>query len=106
VVDDLERALEAVQASAGDADGDDATPLQGFRDGVELIRRQVLEVLRRRGVEPLDVLDQPFDPNWHEAVMYEPADGRPDGEIIGEVRRGYRLGDRLLRPAMVRVAKA
>jgi molecular chaperone GrpE len=108
VVDDLERALEAVEASAGavEESGEDATPLEGFRDGVELIRRQLLDVLRRRGVEPLDVVDQPFDPNWHEAVAYEPAAGRPDGEIIGEVRRGYRLGDRLLRPAMVRVAKA
>ncbi len=107
VVDDLERALTAAAAAPEDgAAGGEEPGLTAFRDGVELIHRQVLDVLRRRGVEPLEVTDQPFDPNWHEAVVYEPAEGRPDGEIIGEVRRGYRLGDRLLRAAMVRVAKA
>jgi molecular chaperone GrpE len=63
-------------------------------------------VLRRRGVEPLDVIGQPFDPEWHEAVAHEPADGRPDGEITAELRRGYRIGSKLLRAAMVKVAKA
>jgi len=108
VVDDLERALSATPPADGDAASasDAAGTLEDFRKGVALIHRQVLEVLRRRGVEPLDVLDQPFDPNWHEAVVYEPVAGRPDGQILAEVRRGYRLGDRLLRPAMVRVAKA
>jgi molecular chaperone GrpE len=100
VVDDLERALAAAPADRG------ADTLEGFREGVELIHRQVLDVLRRRGVQPIETEGQPFDPNWHEAVVYESADGRPDGEIIGEVRRGYRLGQRLLRPSMVRVAKA
>ena len=75
-------------------------------NGVELIRRQLLEVLRRRGVEPLDVVGQDFDPEWHEAVADEPANGRRDGEITAEIRRGYRIGQRLLRPAMVKVAKA
>jgi molecular chaperone GrpE len=94
VVDDLERALAAP-----------ATDASKYRSGVELIRRQLLEVLRRRGVEPLDVLGQDFDPSWHEAVADEPAEGRREGEITGEIRRGYRIGPRLLRPAMVKVAK-
>jgi len=96
VQDDLERALAAAAES----------PDTALRDGVELIHRALLDVLRRRGVEPIETEGQPFDPRWHEAVSYEPADERPDGEIIGEVRRGYRLGQRLLRPSMVRVAKA
>ena len=76
------------------------------RDGIELIHRQLLDVIRRRGVEPFDVVGQMFDPEWHEAVAHEPANGRPDGEITAEVRRGYRVGQRLLRAPMVRVAKA
>lgn len=97
VLDDLERALAAPADSAA------AT---NYRNGVDLIRRQMLEVLRRRGVEPLDVVGQDFDPQWHESVADEPANGRRDGEITGEIRRGYRIGQKLLRAAMVRVAKA
>jgi len=101
VVDDLERALEAEPGPAADGDR-----FARFREGVELIHRQLLDVMRRRGAEPFESLGQPFDPSWHEAVASEPANGRPDGEIVDEIRRGYRLGSRLLRPAMVRVAKA
>jgi len=101
VVDDLERALEAEPGPAADGDR-----FARFREGVELIHRQLLDVMRRRGAEPFESLGQPFDPSWHEAVASEPANGRPDGEIVDEIRRGYRLGARLLRPAMVRVAKA
>ncbi|MFI5177085.1 MAG: nucleotide exchange factor GrpE [Vicinamibacterales bacterium] len=96
VLDDFERALAAP--------GWDRTG--AARQGVELIHRQFLETLRRRGVEPLDVVGLPFDPLWHEAVAAEPAAGRPDGEITAEIRRGYRIGQRLLRPAQVRVARA
>ncbi|MEZ5319670.1 MAG: nucleotide exchange factor GrpE [Vicinamibacterales bacterium] len=99
VVDDLERALGA----AGEGGG---ASVEGLRQGVALIHRQLLEVLRRRGVEPLEVLGHDFDPAWHEAVAHEPAAGHREGEITAEIRRGYRLGDRLLRPAMVKVAKA
>lgn len=95
IVDDLERALAA---DPGDAGG-------SFHQGVQMIHRQMLEMLRRRGVEPIDSIGEDFDPNIHEAVAYEPAEGRREGEIIGELRRGYRLGDRLVRPAMVRVAQ-
>ena len=97
-IDDLERALRATETG-----GDPA--LERYRQGFELIHRQLLEILRRRGVEPLEVVGEAFDPEWHESVATEPADGRPDGEITVESRRGYRIGQRLLRPAMVRVAK-
>ena len=96
IVDDLERALAAAEDS----------PDQSLRDGVVLIHRALLDLLRRRGVEPFDSVGQMFDPEWHEAVASGPADGRPDGEITRELRRGYRIGQRLLRAAQVTVAKA
>ena len=93
IIDNLERAL---QAPAQD------DPL---RKGVELIHKQMLEILRRRGVTPIEALGADFDPHFHQAVSYEPASGRREGEIIEEYGRGYLLGDRLLRPSMVKVAK-
>ena len=100
IVDDLERALAAPANLAGSPE------FAAFHQGVTLIHRQWLEVLRRRGVEPLEVVGKAFDPEWHEAVAHEPADGRPEGEITAELRRGYRIGSKLLRAAMVRVTKA
>lgn len=100
IVDDLERAL-AVPANLADN-----PEFAAFHQGVTLIHRQWLDALKRRGVEPLEVVGKPFDPEWHEAVAHDPADGRADGEITAEVRRGYRIGSKLLRAAMVKVAKA
>ena len=97
LVDDLERALKA------DVAGADAA--EGIRKGVELIHKQLLDVLRKRGVRPIDALGADFDPHFHMAVAHEHADGRREGEVIEEFGRGYMLGDRLLRPAMVKVAK-
>ena len=94
LVDDLERAL---RAEGSDTDA--------IRRGVELIHKQLVETLRKRGVRPIDALGADFDPHYHMAVADEPANGRRDGEVIEEFRRGYMLGDRLLRPAMVKVAK-
>ena len=96
LVDDMERALKADT-------GGEATA--AVRRGVELIHKQLLETLRKRGVKPIDSLGADFDPHFHMAVSHEPAEGRREGEVIEEFRRGYMLGDRLLRPAMVKVAK-
>jgi molecular chaperone GrpE len=96
LMDDLERALKA----EGGAEGGES-----YRRGVELIHRQLGEILRKRGVRPIEVLGADFDPYYHQAVTHEPAEGRREGEIIEEFRRGYMLGDRLLRPSMVKVAK-
>ena len=99
-VDDLERALAASAAGTDDAGG-------ALRRGIELIHRRLLDALRKRGVEQLDVIGQDFDPNWHEAVGHdEAAEGRRDGEITAELTKGYRIGQRLVRPAQVKVAKA
>ncbi|MEO8481265.1 MAG: nucleotide exchange factor GrpE [Acidobacteriota bacterium] len=101
VVDDLERALAApVEHGPG------KETIAAYRDGLDLIRRQFLDILKRRGVEPLDVVGQQFDPQWHEALAQEPANGRREGEVTAEIRRGYRLGQRLLRAALVKVAQA
>ena len=96
LLDDLERALKA---DAG-PEGSDA-----YRRGVELIHRQLTDLLRKRGVTPIEAVGVDFDPNYHQAVTHEPVKGHRDGEIVEEFRRGYMLGDRLLRPSMVKVAK-
>jgi molecular chaperone GrpE len=96
VVDDFERALAA----------DAPAEAQPFRQGIEIIHRQLLETLKKRGVTPIETAGQAFDPHLHQAVAYEEAADAPEGAILGELRRGYRLGERLLRPALVRVAKA
>ena len=95
LVDDMERALKADAGPDG----------EGIRKGVELIHKQLLEVLRKRGVKPIEALGADFDPHFHMAVAHETAKGRREGEVVEEFRRGYMLGDRLLRPAMVKVAK-
>lgn len=96
IVDDFERAL---QVEAG-------PEAAAYREGVELIYKQLQDLLARRGVTPIDAVGQAFDPHVHQAITYESSPGRAEGEVIAEVRRGYKLGDRLLRPAMVKVAKA
>jgi len=96
LVDDLERALKAEAGPQG---------AEAYRKGVELIHRQLNDILRKRGVRPIEALGADFDPHFHQAVSYEPAEGRREGEIIEDFRRGYLLGDRLLRPSMVKVAK-
>jgi molecular chaperone GrpE len=70
-----------------------------------LILKRTEDTLKRRGVKPIEALGVDFDPNYHQAVAHEPAEGRRDGEVIEEFSRGYMLGDRLLRPSMVKVAK-
>jgi molecular chaperone GrpE len=96
IVDNLERAL---QAPAG-VDPD------GLRKGVELIHKQMFELLRRRGARPIETVGTDFDPTRHEAVAHEPSDQHREGEVMQELQRGYTLGERLLRPAMVKVAKS
>ncbi len=95
VVDDFDRALTV----GGDEGG-------AYRKGVELIHGKLHDLLRKQGVTAMDVLGADFDPNVHMAVMHEQSPDHREGEVIGELQKGYMLGDRLLRPAMVKVAKA
>jgi molecular chaperone GrpE len=75
------------------------------RSGVELIRRQLDEVLAKMGVRPIETIGQPFDPHQHEAIEMVPSDEAKDNHVIDELQRGYKLRDKLVRPAMVRVAQ-
>ena len=95
IIDDLERALQAPS-------GDDAG---AFRKGVELIYRQMTELLRKRGVKPIEAVGTDFDPRFHQAIAHEVSANHREGEVTEEVRKGYMLGDRLLRPSMVKVAR-
>jgi molecular chaperone GrpE len=96
VVDDIERALQA------DAGSDAAA----YRKGVELIYRHLQDLLAKRGVTLIEAVGTPFDPRFHQAITYEPSPGHAEGEVLEVVRHGYMHGDRLLRPAMVKVARA
>ncbi len=97
ILDNLERALET---------GMDTADTDAYRTGVELIHKQLLDLLAKRRVVPIDTAGRDFDPHYHQAVAHEASGEHAEGQIIGELRRGYMLAGRLLRPAMVRVAKA
>lgn len=96
VMDDFDRALAA----------DAPAEAQPYKTGVELIHRQLSDLLKKRGVVTIEALGADFDPHLHQAVAYEEAEGAREGEVTGVLAKGYKLGDRLLRPAMVKVAKA
>jgi molecular chaperone GrpE len=96
VADDFDRALAAPAPPEA----------QAYKAGFELIQRQMAELLKKRGVTTLDPLGADFDPHVHQAVAYEEVAGAREGEVVGVMAKGYKLGDRLLRPALVKVAKA
>ena len=93
VIDSFERALQA-KSEAGE-----------FRTGVELIYKQLQDVLAKLGVRPIAAKGEQFDPHVHEAIEMVETPDAPDHEVLDEWQRGYKFKDRLLRPAMVRVAK-
>ena len=96
VVDDFDRALTVDPGENGAA----------FRKGVELMHTKLHDLLKKSGVKPIQALGADFDPNVHQAVMHDSSPEHREGEVIGELRRGYTINGRLLRPAMVKVAKA
>ena len=96
ILDDLERVLQNQPA-----DGDGAS----WAEGIELVYRKFLSALESEGVVPMKVAGQQFDPNLHEAISQEPSEDLESGQIIEVVRNGYLLGERVLRPATVRVAQ-
>ena len=93
VLDDMERAMQARPAGLA------------WADGVELICRKLESILEAEGLKRIEAEGQKFDPNFHEAIAQEPADGVESGTVIAIVRNGYMLGERVIRPAMVRVAE-
>jgi molecular chaperone GrpE len=99
VLDNFDQAMAAA-AQVGTADS--ATSLQA---GIAMILQQLKTVLKEAGLEEIDATGRPFDPNWHEAVSQKETTEVPDGYVVQQLRKGYKLRDRLLRPAGVVVAR-
>ena len=97
VMDDLNRAINAVS---------DDTPREAILEGIRSIATSFQSALTNAGVEPIESVGEPFNPELHEAVDTEVTGGEMDGKVIEEYSRGFRMGDRLLRPARVKVGRA
>ena len=95
VADDFDRALEAMPPDLKGA---------GWVEGIVLVDRKLRALLESEGVTIIEAVGRSFDPREHEAIASVPGTGRPDGEIVAEVQRGYRVRDKILRPALVAVA--
>jgi molecular chaperone GrpE len=95
VADDFDRALEAMPEELKGV---------GWIEGIVLLDRKLRALLESEGVTPIESIGRNFDPREHEAIANVPATGRPDGEVVAEIQRGYRVRDRVLRPALVAVA--
>ena len=102
IADNFARALSHLPQAVRDA----ADPqIRSVIEGVEATERQLLAKLGVHGVKQIDTTDAKFDPNLHQAIAEVPGEGRPAGSIVNVVQSGYTIADRLLRPAMVTVAK-
>jgi len=94
VLDDLERALQNRPSDSG-----------SWMDGIELIHKKLQSILESEGVTRIEAEGQVFDPNFHEAISHEPSEAVESGHVIAIVQNGYRVGERVIRPALVRVAQ-
>ena len=97
VIDNFERALQVPQDKLTDE-------LKSFVDGYEMIYKQLMTVLEKEGVVKIDAVGKPFDPNYHQAVMRVASDEYDNDVVVEVLQEGYLLGDKTLRPAMVKVA--
>ncbi len=97
VLDDFERTLEAAE---------EAPEADSIISGVKLVHQKLLKLLGDHHIEPIESLGQPFDPRVHEALMQEPCETLPPDSVLREIQRGYKLHDRVLRPARVVISKA
>jgi molecular chaperone GrpE len=93
-IDNLERATDALRSSAA----------EGISSGLEMVQKQLLAILSKYGVEPLPSLGKPFDPNYHDAMLQQPSAEHPEGTVVGELSKGYKIHDRVLRPSKVAVS--
>ena len=94
VLDNFERAAEAARAAGAPA----------LVEGLDMVYKQLLAALAKHGVAPIEALNQPFDPNRHEALVQQPSAAHPEGTVVAELGKGYALRDRVLRPAQVAVS--
>ena len=102
VADNMQRALQALDA--GLRENADAA-VKALLDGVELTERELLNALEKHGVKKLDPMGQKFDPNFHQAMFEVPDSSVPNGNVVQVIQPGYVIGDRVLRPALVAIAK-
>jgi len=93
-IDNFERAIEAARQAG-------ATSIV---DGLDLVQRQFQQVLAKHGIQPIEAMGHPFDPNIHEALMRLPDPDKPEETVVQELSRGYRIHDRVLRPSRVAVS--
>lgn len=100
VLDNLDRALDSVESSKSERNAE----FQQFYEGIVLVNHQVNEVLSEMGVQPIATIGEPFDPNVHEAVATEETSDMPHNTVSAEMLRGYRIGNRVIRHSMVKVA--
>jgi len=96
ILDDFERAFKVIP---------DHLEKLTWVEGIALIYRKLQAVMEQAGVKPIEAEGKQFDPRLHEAITHEEVEGFEDGQVIEEVQKGYMLGDKVLRPSMVRVAK-
>lgn len=102
VLDNFEMALAAAQTAATGPEGDQ---LGSLKSGVQMIQQQLKSALAEAGLEEIDAAGKPFDPNFHEAISQQESADIPEGNVLQQLRKGYKLRDRLLRPATVVVAR-
>jgi molecular chaperone GrpE len=93
-LDNLSRAIDALRASGA----------EGVTSGLDMVQKQLLENLAKHGVEPIAALGEPFDPNLHDAILQQPSADHPEGTVVGEMSKGYKIRDRVLRPSKVAVS--
>ncbi len=96
VLDNFEMGMEAAKT---------ATDAKAISQGFEMVLAQLQQVMKEAGVEAVDAVGHPFDPHRHEALGHHESDDHPEGHVLRQMRKGYKLKDRLLRPASVFVAK-
>jgi molecular chaperone GrpE len=93
-LDNLDRAIEALRADGA----------LGITAGLDMVQKQLHEIMARHGVEPIPAQGYPFDPNLHEAILQQPSLEHPEGTVVAEMSRGYTIRDRVLRPSKVAVS--
>lgn len=93
-LDNLDRAIDALRAKGA----------EGITAGLDMVQKQLHEIMARHGVEPIEAHGLPFDPNLHEAILQQPSTEYPEGTVVAEMSKGYTIRDRVLRPSKVAVS--
>jgi molecular chaperone GrpE len=94
-LDNLARAIDHLRDSG----------VEGITAGLDMVQKQLLDVLAKHGVEPIQAMGAPFDPNLHDALVQQPTADHPEGTVVSELSKGYKIHDRVLRPSKVAVSK-